>query len=102
MQSTTSVIKWALALIVSVLLSAGCASTSAEQDADAEEFAAEVDRRLESDPNKRTCRTIRPTGSRLGERVCKTNAEWDTIEAESRAAIKTLQRDQSVNSGATD
>jgi hypothetical protein len=102
MEITKTRTQYTVALIVSVLLSAGCASTAEEQDADAEQFAAEVDRRLDSDPNKRTCRTFRPTGSMLGERVCKSNAEWDAIEEESRAAIKAIQRDQSINPGSGD
>ena len=102
MQNTNPEIKYSLALIISVLLSAGCASTPAERDVDAEVFAAEVDRRLDSDPNKRTCRTIRPTGSRLGERICKSNAQWASIEAQSREAIGAIQRDQNVSGGGAD
>ena len=102
MQNSNLEIKYSLALIISALLSAGCASTPAEDDVDSEVFAAEVDRRLDSDPNKRTCRTFRPTGSRLGERICKSNAEWAHIEAESRAAIGAIQRDQNVIAGEQD
>lgn len=88
-----------IALVMSALVSAGCASVPEERDADAEQVAAEVDRRLDSDPNKRTCRRIRPTGSMLAERVCKSNAEWAAIEEESRAAIKAVQRDGNVVTG---
>jgi len=102
MRNSNLEIKYSLALIISALLSAGCASTPAEHDVDSEVFAAEVDRRLDSDPNKRTCRTFRPTGSRLGERICKSNAEWAHIEAESRAAIGAIQRDQNVSAGEQD
>ena len=38
------------------------------------------------DPNKRVCKTIKETGSRLGgTRECKTQAEWDRIAAETQA-----------------
>lgn len=38
------------------------------------------------DPNKKVCKTIKETGSRLGgKRECKTKAEWDRIEAETQA-----------------
>jgi hypothetical protein len=80
----------------------GCASIPAESDPDPEQFAAEVDRRLDFDPNKRTCRTIRPTGSRLAERICKSNAEWAGIEQESRNTINKVQRDQSIIQGGGD
>ncbi len=82
-----------------LVISAGCASTEQERDPEPAEFAAEVDRRLESDPNKRTCRTIRPTGTRMGERVCKSNYEWTKIEEESRSAIGRMQQDQNVATG---
>lgn len=31
----------------------------------------------ERDPNAMKCKKYTPTGSRIGNRVCKTNAEWD-------------------------
>jgi len=99
MRNSNLEIKYSLALIISALLSAGCASTPAEHDVDSEVFAAEVDRRLDSDPNKRTCRTIRPTGSRLGERICKTKYEWEKIEDDSQSAISKVQRDGNVVTG---
>ena len=38
------------------------------------------------DPNKKVCKTIKETGSRLGgTRECKTQAEWDRIAAETQA-----------------
>jgi hypothetical protein len=80
-------------------VAAGCASGPDASEPDPEDFAAQVDRRLDSDPNKKTCRTIRPTGSRLGERVCKTNYEWAQIEEESRSAIGRVQQDGNVATG---
>lgn len=38
------------------------------------------------DPDKKICKTIKDTGSRLGgTRECKTRAEWDRIAAETQA-----------------
>ena len=38
------------------------------------------------DPDKKVCKTIKETGSRLGgTRECKTQAEWDRIAAETQA-----------------
>lgn len=79
----------------------GCSGTPEAPDPDPEVFAAEVDRRLDSDPNKRVCRTYRPTGSIRSQRICKSNAEWAKIEAESQSAIKAIQRDQSISAGET-
>lgn len=90
----------ALLIITTVpVLFAGCAATEQDRDPDPAEFAADVDRRLDSDPNKRVCRTIRPTGTRLGQRVCKTNYEWAKIEADSRSAISRAQQDQNIAVG---
>jgi len=100
MKTERTRIQVSIALVMSALVSAGCASNPDESDADAEQVAAEVDRRLDSDPNKRTCRRIRPTGSMLAQRVCKSNAEWAALEEESRAAIKAVQRDQAIVTGA--
>ena len=93
--------KLTLALAASVALAAGCATNPGDPDPDPEVFAAEVDRRLDSDPNKRRCKTIRATGTRVSERVCRTNAEWAKIEEESKAAISAIQRDQQALQGET-
>jgi len=38
------------------------------------------------DPDKKICKTIKETGSRLGgKRECRTQAEWDRIAAEQQA-----------------
>jgi len=94
-------IKFPLAIIVAMVFSAGCASSpdASDDDMSPEEIAASVDRRLDSDPNKRHCRTIRPTGTRFGERVCRTNAEWAQMETSSRDAVKAVQQDQNINTG---
>jgi hypothetical protein len=82
-------------------LGAACTGNpeASKGDPDPEVFAAEVDRRLDSDPNKRVCRSYRPTGSMRSQRICKSNAEWAKIEADSQTAIKAIQRDQSVSTG---
>ena len=76
-----------------VILVAACASTSTRPEAEGaepEQVAATNDGA--KDPSKRRCRTIRVTGSRVSERVCRTNAEWDRIERQSREAIGTVQQ----------
>jgi hypothetical protein len=43
--------------------------------------------------NRMVCRNSAPTGTRLGAKVCHTQAEWDDITAEHQKAI----RDQSTH-----
>jgi hypothetical protein len=44
------------------------------------------------DPNKRICKTIKTTGSRLGgKRLCATRAEWDRIERETQEDVRAAQ-----------
>ena len=75
------------------------ASTSGQSEPEPEEFAAEVDRRHLSDPNKRVCRTIRPTGIRLGERACKPDYEWTKIEAVARYVLSRVQQEKNTAAG---
>ena len=46
------------------------------------------------DPDKKICKTIKETGSRLGgKRECRTQAEWDRIaEEQSKKAQGTMGR----------
>lgn len=39
--------------------------------------AVETQRKTEDDSSRRVCRNITPTGSRMTERKCRTQAEWD-------------------------
>jgi hypothetical protein len=48
------------------------------------------------DPNKRICKMIIPTGSRMGDRVCKTAAEWQH-DADEAQRIESQRRDASIN-----
>ena len=44
------------------------------------------------DPNKRVCKTILETGSRLNRtRACHTQAEWDELRRQTRAKIENIQ-----------
>ena len=61
-------------IITALLLAAGQAQTTTNAP------AAPVD------PDKKICKTIKETGSRLGGKSeCKTQAEWDRIAAETQA-----------------
>jgi hypothetical protein len=44
------------------------------------------------DPNKVTCRVVRPVGSRLGGvRTCRTAAQWAAYQAEVRDVVHRVQ-----------
>ena len=48
------------------------------------------------DPNKTVCRNAAPTGTRLGNRVCHTQQQWDDITAEHQKAIREQQMEHQV------
>lgn len=43
------------------------------------------------DPSRRVCRSLLPTGSRLPQRTCRTQAEWDRIEEQARDDYERVQ-----------
>lgn len=66
------------------VLSAGSALASGS----AGDAAAEGKAR---DPSRRVCRSLLPTGSRLPQRTCRTQAEWDRIEEQAREDYRRVQ-----------
>jgi hypothetical protein len=48
------------------------------------------------DPNKRVCKMVMPTGSRMGDRICKTAAEWQR-DAEEAQRLESQRRDATQN-----
>lgn len=46
----------------------------------------------EEESEIRICRTMKPTGSRFGKRVCMTQEQWTDIADTSRGALEKLQR----------
>lgn len=45
------------------------------------------------DPNAIRCKRYAETGSRLGKKVCKTNAQWDEAARNAKEATDTIQRE---------
>jgi Flp pilus assembly protein TadB len=63
-------------------------------------FAQNVQESTSEDPNRRICRRMKETGTRLGNvRVCKTAAEWDREERAIREAISNSQTRGRTTSG---
>lgn len=48
-------------------------------------------RKASDDPNRRVCRTIVQSGSRLSSRVCRTQADWDREMRETQDAALAQQ-----------
>lgn len=76
-----------LSSVVAMMASAFLASDSAAP-AVAAPAAAPAAAVSKHDRNKTVCRNAAPTGTRLGARVCHTQAEWDDISAEHQKAIR--------------
>lgn len=50
------------------------------------------------DPNKKVCKTISETGSRLNKsRACHTQAEWDELRRQTKAKIENIQNNRPWN-----
>ena len=50
------------------------------------------------DPNKRVCKTISETGSRLNRtRACHTQAEWEELRRQTKAKIENIQNNRPFN-----
>ena len=51
-----------------------------------------------NDPNKRVCKTISETGSRLNRtRACHTQAEWEELRRQTKAKIENIQNNRPWN-----
>lgn len=98
MNDTCLFVRPTLAAMAILALTAGCGSVPSTSGSTAD-FASASAEVVEYTPAGKTCRTIRPTGSRIPVRVCKTSAEWEREEAEAQEAIKRVQRDQSISAG---
>ena len=69
-----------------LVMLAACSSTSPSATADASAPAQAV-----ASTDNLTCHTIIKTGTRLGTRVCKTDAQWKQESMDSRDATNAIQ-----------
>jgi hypothetical protein len=91
-----SFVKAAAALVVaSGIAFAGHAPAagfgSSDASAEAQEKTAKADR------SRRVCRTIRGTGTRLSNRICRTQEDWDQSRDRSQEGLLEMQFEQSTN-----
>ena len=66
-------------------LTAGCAGTANNSGSPANQVAASGNENVR-------CKTVIKTGTRLGTKVCKTEAQWDADARSSREATEDIQR----------
>jgi hypothetical protein len=89
MNEKNLLLRLSLAVAAIGSLAAGCAAAPSTPAGDVAQL----------EPTGKTCRSVQPTGSRISERVCKSNAEWAREEAAAQEDIKRVQQSQSVVPG---
>ncbi|WP_394692964.1 hypothetical protein [Hyphobacterium sp.] len=77
-------------LAVLPLTLAACTTMTAEERAVVQEQRAQETQTAEEGGLR--CRTIRQTGSRLGNRVCRTDEEWEQMERDAQEGHDGLDR----------
>jgi hypothetical protein len=56
------------------------------------ETGAMAEKAKANDPSKRVCHTIRPTGTRMVQRICRTQQEWDDAAKATQDSLLAHQR----------
>jgi len=74
------------AIAYGFILIAGCSDLSEQP----EWIAYEAHQK--ADPDVVTCRATPKTGTRLGDKVCKTNRDWKLAARDGREALQNIQR----------
>lgn len=80
-----------LALAVGVLLAGAAIGQEMSPSA-----AANAKTKADKKAPKRVCRIVTPTGSRLVERICRTQADWDVAEKQAQEGLMKQQVDGSI------
>ncbi len=78
----------------SLLLVSGCAGHSGSSTSQAQTQAQAQSQVAQSkdDPNAVHCENVIRTGSRIGKKVCKTNAQWEEERRVAKEATEAVQR----------
>ena len=98
MQIATRIIKVGVLAVALLAITAACASHGDSAGDSGSAVSAVADTGTEAvakaeDPSERLiCRRIKPTGSRVSERVCMWQAQWEKYAGHSRRELKRLQR----------
>ena len=75
---------------------AACASGSGSGDRTVAAETETVEAKQASVASGTECRRIRKTGTRIKEKVCKSQSEWERQAEQDQAALRRTQQDQSV------
>lgn len=79
-------------------LLAACSSTAPPQAASSANTGEEMTQEIAS-TEQLICRNIIKTGTRLGTRVCKTEAQWQQESQGSRDAVNAIQNNSAQSAG---
>jgi hypothetical protein len=77
-----------ISLVFAAALLAGGADPAAQAATNATKAAATPTKAAKADKNEMVCKREPVLGSRMKERVCMTQADWDQRKADSRADIE--------------
>ena len=77
--------KMLISAAVAALCAAGMPAVAAPANQDSNQAGAQSERSAQQerarDPNRRVCVSDRLSDSRLRRRICRTQAEWDALQA---------------------
>ena len=77
-----------LVVFVSVLTVGGATSVSAQAPLLVAQVDSEAAKKAKKAKNKRVCRYVKETGSRIRERVCRKQKDWDRIEERAKENVR--------------
>ena len=95
--------RFSFAVLGLAALATGCSTTgessSAATGPSSSSPSAQQVALADDDPQKVRCKRYESTGSRISNKVCKTNAEWEEIARQSRESAESIQRESVQTSG---
>ncbi len=56
----------------------------------------------QKDPNRKVCKRVRVTGSRIKEKICRRQKDWDYIAEESQETLRQQRDSRSMTAGGGD
>ena len=80
-----------LVILTSLALAMAVAAVDDNVAASASEATASTSEKAKPDKSKRVCRTVVISGTRLGERYCRTKEDWDRDTEKARRNLEDAQ-----------
>ena len=78
-------------------LTPGLAQSDGSQENDSKSSSAPSKVEAEAKDDEMVCRKIALTGTRVGQRVCRTRAQWDAVAKAARESANTLKDAGGIN-----